>query len=223
MKSFRKYIAEFFVIIFSVLSAFWVEEYRERLNEDREIKEAVSALYSEIIGNEEALKVNSEFFTGLADALYLYSEYGTKDGKIYIKKTAIDSILAINDKLAVKKLECIKDDNCFYIIDLNFNMIPDLPIRDNIWTSIKSSQVASKIDVNLMALASNFYNSWSYEILRELLINYNNSFIGDQGDFDAIPSLDLIYRLKTLHGISLAKYEDILPEFKEQTDNILSE
>ena len=136
-------------------------------------------------------------------------------------KAKFDSINAITNHLDATQLECFQDGRCLYSLDITFDMIPDLPIRENIWTSIKSSQVASKIDVNLMAEASHFYNSWSHQTLKELLVTYNNSFI-NMGDIDAIPATELFFKLKTVHKVSLSKYEEVLPKFEALAGDMIS-
>ncbi len=222
MKSIGKYIIEVLVIIFSVLVAFWVESYRDDLNDREEVSEALIALHAELKDNQKRLNENAVFFNDMATAFSLidkYSEDGT--GLIRIRQTTMDSLELNEYSVHLDSVSCI-NQVCLYKININFDYIPDLPVKNNIWRSISNSQTASKIDFRIMATAADLYNSWSVESIERGLIEYNNYFIGSSGDLDVIPPPGLFYRLRTLHNVALANFDNTIPEFESNISDFVT-
>lgn len=222
MKSVIKYISEGLVIVFSILGAFWLEEYRDKKNESEEVMNALMALREEIKQNHIKLKSNYDFFNNMSFGLSLTDRFGRADGYVELRKDSYDSITSRkNSHINLEVIECNYDSTlCVYSMNMNFFKIPDFPINSNIWNSIKNSSVASKIDYKIMGIASEFYQSWSHEEIEELLVYYNMTFIGESGDLDVIPPPKLFLQLKTLHFISLSSYEENMEIFNSEIKNI---
>ena len=216
MNRIAKYIGEALVIVFSVLIAFWVDEYRDDKKEEEDVEKALIALRSEIDENYKRLEENQEFFLEMSEAVYLFIYHRNDSGEVEVTRNIADSLdLGARKKYTLNLIEC-QANICRYEFYVNFGKIPDIPIRDNIWVSINSSQTARDIDIEIMGAAANFYNSWSHKSIEEIITEYNLTFIGSEGNLDNIPSYELFARLNTLHNLSLATYKKSLAEFNSK-------
>ncbi|MEQ9467620.1 MAG: hypothetical protein RLN88_09420 [Ekhidna sp.] len=56
MKNLRQFLKEFTLITLSILIAFWIEDYREQKNNDRDTKELLINIKQDILGNSEILR-----------------------------------------------------------------------------------------------------------------------------------------------------------------------
>ena len=217
MKTWQKSILEFFVIMGSILGAFWLEDWGNEKEKDEKISKVLFSIKTELEDNYDYLKVMHK---KLADFNQFYTFINTHiydTSVIKIKVKEFDSLKIINDRFNDLKLirKLNSSEGLYSAEDFNIDIFPEEVITDS-WEATKSSGLLIELNHDLVVRLTNAYR----------ILNRDFGFDIDEHDriylAEGFMNLDDLLKsyhiLETIYEYQVGSLDSLIPEIVELID-----
>jgi len=218
MKTWVKYFIEISVIIFSILAAFWLEQWRENNQEEKRRNESLQLVLEEIKANHEISKENLRI---LHEFNEYYSIIESLTGETYSNTKFYqfhsDTIKSIKERYPenrrVQKItpfEMIESHTGLYYFEMNIDFI--LPSYNfSMWEAARTSGALNGANPVTLAKLGEIYTAFQANFgysERE----YHKSLLSDYGKFGDIHAIiNATYKLEQSIILRLALIDKIYP------------